>query len=802
MTIGQKKLKFAKEQKREHDMAKHIPWTHLADKHTVATKDGMLMQTLLVNGHCFETADQSETNQLKHLRETLFRSIASPDVAIYHHIVRRKIKAYPSGIIENEFCDNLDQAYNDELDHRTMFTNEQYVTVVLRPTKGTQGLIEEMYYSVTSLFKKRDEKAYRDLSEALKRINDVTTKVERTLHGYGLRKLGLVEVGTGTYYSDQLSFYQFLVSGEMLPVQVALTPLDEYICNKQILIGHETLEMRGVTEDKTRRAGLLSIKTYSHETSPSALDLLLTVQAEFVVSQSMTFMGANQSREHIIRVMRQYANTEEGSESILDDLGIALAEVTNGETLLGNHHMTIMGFGENNTALRDVLGDLSDCLSKQGIIATRESIGLQGAFLAQLPGNMDYIARKAPITTKNFSSFMSLHTFPSGAINGSCWGEAVSVLETTSGTPYWFSFHDADVGNFTAIGPTGAGKTALVNFLIAQSQRVNPRTVLFDKDRGSEIFVRAVDGDYLVVKNGVPTGFNPLQIEDSPENRAFLRDWIRLLASTDTDLKPTPAVNAIIKDSIDAIYDLPKSDRNLGNLCKLYAGFEDQDGTSLFERMIRWHGQGESAWLFDNLEDTLELNAKTIGFDLTTILDDSTHRTPWLFYVFHRLQQLIDKERTMVIVDEGWKALNDPIFREVLKDLFKTIRKREGLVGFATQDVADIANSSIASTIIGQCRTQIFLPDPKARREIYCDLFNLSERELHVVRKQISNVNRCFLVRHGQDSVIARLDLGNLKEYLSVLSAKNSTLKEMDNLRQTIGNKASQWLPAFMENNK
>src|SRR4029077_16225978 len=112
---------------------------------------------------------------------------------------------------------------------------------------------------------------------------------------------------------------------------------------------------------------------------------------------------------------------------------------------------------------------------------------------------------------------------------GNHWGEAVSVFETTSSTPFFFNFHEGDLGNFTIIGPSGSGKTVVLNFLAAQAQKFSPRTILFDKDRGSEIFLRSLGGRYERLTRGAPTGFNPPRLPDTPVDRAFPRDWLAVL---------------------------------------------------------------------------------------------------------------------------------------------------------------------------------------------------------------------------------------------------------------------------------
>ena len=112
-------------------------------------------------------------------------------------------------------------------------------------------------------------------------------------------------------------------------------------------------------------------------------------------------------------------------------------------------------------------------LAEAGAIAVREDIELEPAFWAQFPGNFKYIARKAwsrPAISPGLASF---HNFPIGQAEGNHWGPAVAVLETTSAGPYYFNFHNGDLGNFTVIGPSGSGKTVVLNFLLAQAERLS-----------------------------------------------------------------------------------------------------------------------------------------------------------------------------------------------------------------------------------------------------------------------------------------------------------------------------------------
>jgi type IV secretion system protein VirB4 len=310
---------------------------------------------------------------------------------------------------------------------------------------------------------------------------------------------------------------------------------------------------------------------------------------------------------------------------------------------------------------------VQSAFTELGVIAVREDVNLEPAFWAQFPGNFRDIARRALISSGNFAGMASLHNFPVGQPTGNHWGPAITVLETTSAGPYYFNFHQGDLGNFTVIGPSGSGKTVVLGFLLAQAQKVNPRTVYFDKDRGAEIFLRALGGRYDVLRPGQATGLNPLLLADEPINRRFLNDWtVKLITGQGGTLDAEDL--ARIAEAVDANYAQPPEYRRLRYFAELFRGRGRPNAADLASRLAPWHSGGDYAWLFDNEADALDLETRTIGFDMTQILDDPAARTPAMMYLFHRVEQRLDGQPTIIVIDEGWKALDDEVFIGRIKD--------------------------------------------------------------------------------------------------------------------------------------
>jgi type IV secretion system protein VirB4 len=299
-----------------------------------------------------------------------------------------------------------------------------------------------------------------------------------------------------------------------------------------------------------------------------------------------------------------------------------------------------------------------------------------------------------------------------------------------------------------------------------------------------------------VLRVGAPSGLNPLLLDDSPENRRFLIDWLSCLVS-----EPGTSLSAEelarIKDAVDANMEAPRTYRQLGHFAQLLRGEDRPRAGDLSSRLVPWWGSGERAWLFDNDADMVDLEQPVVGFDMTRILDDPTVRTPAMMYLFHRVEQRLDGTPSIIVVDEGWKALDDEVFTGRIRDWEKTIRKRNGIVGFATQSAEDALTSRIASAIVEQAATQIFMANPKAQARDYIAGFGLTQHEYDLIRSLPDHAH-AFLIKHGQESVVARLDLSGDRELLTILSGREHTVRMLDAIRAETGDAPEAWLSRLL----
>ncbi|MBL4716854.1 MAG: VirB4 family type IV secretion/conjugal transfer ATPase [Erythrobacter sp.] len=764
-----------------------LPYLRMLDESTLLLRDGSVMTAIQVPGLLFETEDSEALNAHAATREIVLRSTLDARFVLYHHVIRRRV----SVDLEAEFPDpisrHIDDRWRKRLGSGQLFVNDQFITLIRRPARGKAGLVER----VAKTFRRQGGERLEPDPKDLRSLRAASQGLVAALTAYGATPLGDYVGPQGNTNSEMLELLSALYNGEMRPVRKPADDVDigHMLPYRRVSFGLDAIEMRG--SGSPDFGAVLGLKDYPEATSPGLLDSLLRLPFEMVVSESYAPTERQTARERMDLAIRRLKSADEEAAAERADMLSARDALGNGAVGFGDHHLTVMVKERQLGQLDDAMAACAAALADTGAIAVREDTNLEPAFWGQFPGNEGYLVRRALISSANMASFGSLHGFALGQAQGNHWGEAVTLLETTSATPFFFNFHHGDLGNFSVIGPSGSGKTVVMNFLAAQAQKFSPRTILFDKDRGAELFVRGIGGRYDSIRSGEPTGFNPLSLPDTPGNKAFLRDWLGALLKAEG-----PEEEQAIAGAVDAAYANDASLRRLRHFKELLSGTRRPQPGDLADRLGAWIGEGEHAWLFDNAEDRLDLTARVLGFDMTALLENPRLRTPTMMYLFHRIEERLDGKPTMILIDEGWKALDDEVFAARIRDWLKTLRKRNALVGFATQSARDALESRISTALVEQTATMVFMPNSRARPEDYCDGFGLTEHELALIRTLPAH-SRCFLVRQPDASVVVRLDLSGAPEVLTLLSGRESSVRRLDLLREALGDAPSEWFPAL-----
>jgi type IV secretion system protein VirB4 len=797
--------------RREALLAERIPYTAHVAEHVVRTGIGDYVQAFRIGGASFETADDADIN-VRHARlNVLWRTIASPHLAVWIHVIRRHAAVQPPGSFAPGFARQLHTKYCERVARERLMTNELYVSLVYRPTAGrTTGLAARM------LAQGDRQGAALEQADSLEHCAQLRQTVLEQLNAYDPEALGVVE-RDGHRYSTLLEFFTLLIDTEPRSVRLPRAPLAEVLGTVRPIFGVEAIEYRLATA--TRVGAILGIREYATPTVPGMLDPLLSAPFPFVLTQSFTFLSKPASQALLVRQYNQLKNVGDFAVSQAEELHTALDELSGGEWVMGDHHWALQILAEpladvperdaarRLKPLNDRLATAASLLVDTQFTIAREDLGLEAAWWSQLPGVFALRPRKAPISSRNFAALASLHNYPMGRPSGNHWGEAAALLVSTARSPFYFSLHAADpreagggarkdIGHTLILGPTGSGKTVWVAFLLTMLLRFGVTQIVIDKDRGLEILVRALDGQYSPLRNGMPTGFNPLQLTETPANIDFLRRWLRTIVR-----RPDRPLSMREEADLDhALRGTLALDPAARRLSRIFEFLDVTDDEGVCARLAPWceAAHGEDAWAFDNPADTVIPRLAEhglLGWDVTDFLDNERVRTPITLYLFHLVRSLLGTRRVVCWADEFSRLVNDEAFMGFAKDGLQVWRKLDGVLVAAAQSPSNVLGSPIARTILEQTATKLFMPNPAAAREDYIDGCGLTEHEFRLIQEEL-RPGMC-LIRQGHHSVVCELDLKGCEEELAVMSGRASTVALMERLIEQLGPDSAQWLPVF-----
>jgi type IV secretion system protein VirB4 len=796
-------FQFAKALDTEVENASFIPYSSHVTENTIKLSSGDFLQIIKLQGAAHESADIEDINNWHHQLNGMMRNIASPHVALWSHIVRREYNEYPAGDFQPGFCHDFNEKYREHVASGRMLVNELYLSIIYRPQP----------VKVTKWLDAFNVKSQQELEEeqidCLEKINEISGAAVAALFRYEPEMLGCYE-HNGVMFSEAAEFLGYLVNGEWQRVPLPRSEIKDILTTSRPFFGKGGL-MSLKTPSRERYASIVAIQEYPAMTQPGMLDDMLATPFELVISQSFTFLSKSVAVGRMQRQQGRMVNAGDLAKSQVDAIHDALDDLISNRFVMGAHNISLMIYAENKKQLTEHINLAGATLSNIGIKWTREEMGVAGSFYAMLPGNFEYRVRVGDITSLNFAGFSSFHNFPIGRIRNNQWGDALMMFKTTSSSPYFFNFHRAegkemridknhkDLANTMVIGQSGGGKTVLEMTMLAMAMKFNqppehPATyILFDKDLGGAIGVRAMGGKYYPIKNGVPSGFSPFQLEPTPDNLTFLEALVKKLVEHE-GMPLMPAQEREINQAIIGVMGAAKKKRRLGALLEF---FDPTDANGLYARLSRWCRGGALGWLFDNAEDTFSLEGSPIfGFDVTEFLENEETRTPTIMYLFHRIEKLIDGRRLIIFMDEFWKLLLDDYFEDLVQNKLKTIRKQNGFLVMFTQSPRDALRSKISHSLIEQTATKIFLPNPGADYEDYVNGFKLTVREFEII-KNLGEKSRQFLIKQGHNSVVAELSLRGFDDELAVLSGNTATSLLAEKLVAELGDDPEVWLPEF-----
>lgn len=625
-----------------------------------------------------------------------------------------------------------------------------------------------------------------DRKDALKDLNYASQSLVATLGEYGVMQMYENQDSPAT--DSPLYIFSRLCSPVSKPMPKVRNAkgaeLNEMLTADHIHFTREDGIIRFFSGDKELYEIVMGIRTTGDYMDESMIVSLLSIDCELVLLHNVRPIFKPQARMMLIQQQRMATLTSFSSE-VVNQYGQALSTIEDSDAdyqALTEYAMSIIIKGTSKEELDFGESEVQRICRTYGVTPVREGWVTQATFFSQFPTYDTY-----PRTYRYLSRVVSLAISfdkPSEGFGKSDWGPgAITVFRTMSGSAYRFQFHvsseESAVAHCCIIGPTGQGKTTLLTFLAGQSMRHSDLKVFFfDRHRGAEIFTRSIGGAYVGFDGDEKNvSLNPFDTANTPNNRAFLRRWMKSITMADDALSEREVARAVTT----AFDYLRPEERIMKNL---YKSCFSPTGTMRRE-LYRWVNPDQYGNIFNADTDSLDLKSKRfMAFDFTHIFEDDTLAPAVISYIMHRIQGETGETGvpSLIMIDETAPMLKHPMFRDYFIIGLQEGRKKRQAYLCAFQQPNIIDKLGVGEVIRGQCQTVIFFRNPQAMMEDYAN-WNLTQSELDFVfgRTYRDFPYAILLSRPATgESVVLDVNLGALGPYLKLYNSgrKNVLLVE------------------------
>ena len=754
-------------------LADFLPWVALAGQGVVLNKDGSFQRTARFRGPDLDSAVPAELVGVAGRLNNAFRRLGS-GWAIFVEAQRHRAGAYPASMFPEAASALIDAERKADFEEEgAHFESSYFLTLLYLPPAEDVARAESWLYEGKA-------QGGVDAREILRGFVDRTDRLLQLIEGFMPECAWLDDAETLTYLHSTVSTKRHRVRIPEIPIY-----LDALLADQPLTGG---LEPRL----GSAHLRILTIVGFPTATTPGILDELNRLAFPYRWSTRAVMLDKTEATRLLTKIRRQWFAKRKSIASILKevmtneasalvdsdaankaaDADLALQEL--GSDLIGQAYVTatVCVWDDNPAIADEKLRLVEKVIQGRDFTAMTESINAADAWLGSLPGHVYANVRQPPVSTLNLAHMIPLSAVWAGPERDEHFAAPPLLFGRTEGsTPFRFSLHVGDVGHTLVVGPTGSGKSVLLALMALQFRRYEQSQVFaFDFGGSIRAAALAMGGDWHDLGGELTDGaaasvsLQPLsRIHETPE-RAWAADWIVAILMRE-GVTITPDVKELLWSALTSLASAPVAERTLTGLSVLL------QSSALKQALRPYCVGGPYGRLLDSEAERLG-EASVQVFETEGLI--GTGAAPAvLAYLFHRIEDRLDGRPTLLIVDEGWLALDDDGFAGQLREWLKTLRKKNASVVFATQSLSDIDSSAIAPAIIESCQTRLLLPNERAVEPQITAIyrrFGLNDRQIEILAR--ATPKRDYYCQSRRGNRLFDLGLGEVALALCATSSK------------------------------
>ncbi len=748
----------------ESRVSDFMPFNKLmSDGMTIRCYNGSYCRVFKIEGTDLAFATEEKVLSMAEARKAWIDSMS--DLQIVARVITSRERV-PADVIENTFDNKILEkvAYTWQSTLNRVYSNSHYIII-----------------------------SVPDRPDALKDLNYASQSLLATLSEYGVR--AMYEDENSPAEESPFHIFTRICSPVSKPDpkvgNAEGAQLNELLTADHIHFTGEEGIIRFFSGEKETLAVAMGIRSSGDYMDESMVASLLAIDCELTLLHNIKPIYRPVARALLIQ-QRNMARVTSFSQDVIDQYSEAMGAIEDSDAnyqALTQYSMSLILFGKNKEEIDFAESEVQRICRLFGVTPVREGWVTQATFFNQFPTYETY-PRMYLYLSRVVTAAICFDK-PAEGFNKCDWGPgAITTFRTTTGSGYRFQFHvsseEAAVAHCCIIGPTGQGKTTLLTFLAGQAMRHKDLKVFFfDRHLGAEIFTRAVGGAYIGFDGDEKNvSLNPFDAAPTPNNRAFLRRWMKSITMVEDALSEREIARAVT-----TAFDYLRPEERV--MTNLYKSCFSPTG-NMRRELYRWVNPDQYGRIFNATNDSLDLHTKRfMAFDFTHIFEDETLAPAVISYIMHRIQSETGETGvpSLIMIDETAPMLKHPMFRDYFIIGLQEGRKKRQAYLCAFQQPNIIDSLGVGEVIRGQCQTVIFFRNPQARPEDY-ENWNLNQREIDFVfGKSYREFPYAILLSRPAtgESVILDVDLSGLGPYLKLYNSSRKNVLLVEELIRQYG---------------
>jgi type IV secretion system protein TrbE len=783
-------------------LADLLLYAAVIDDGVLLLQDGALLAAWSFRGPDMASATHQEMAALSARFNSILR--LGSGWMVHCDAIRSRAPGYPE---DAHFPDPTTRMIDDErrqqfLDEGAHFESDYFLALTYLPPAEAEERFKGWMFEGTRQLKSAARRALDQFLSRVSGFEDVLSSL------FQVRRLRTAKSedpqGYPCVHDDLLRYVRRCINADDYPFDLPEIPVDlnEHLACDDFVGGMEPRIGR-------KHMRVVAVDGFPRMSFPGILGALDTLAIEYRWNTRTILLDPEEARALLDKTRKKWRakmrgwkdqlfRTEGGpvnlyAQEMAEDAEEAMGVAASGDVHFAQYTNVIICHDLNETRLDETVSLVIKTIRNLGFGCRLETVNAIEAWRGSLPGDGYRNVRRVLLHTLNISDLLPITAVWAGEKHNPSplmpKGSAPLLYGATTGaTPFRFNLHVGDLGHGLMVGPPGAGKSTFLATVAAQWFRY-PKAQVFAFDKGYSLFLltAAAGGEFYDI-GGETTdwAFCPLRELDTQADVAWAVDWLESLCELQ-GFSVTPRERNALLYGVQALQASPSR-----TLTELLASIQD---TEIREALEYYTLAGAMGHLLDADQDMLGAG-RFLTFECEHLMNLGEKAVvAVLLYLFRRIEKRLDGSPTLVPLDEAWVYLKHPLFRERIREWLKTLRKYNGCVLLATQNLSDIFNSPIRDVVLESCPTKILLPNAEAAnpasRQFY-DLLGLNDREIDIVQKSLPK-RHYYVVSTAGRRLIA-LGLGKVALSFVGVSSREERQSAIDVMERSGDAWVKEWL--------